>query len=166
MTATPSDRPLPFANDLDSKSSLLHTRHGVFYPRGCEVYAFATRDDLDAAWAALPAQAGQDGQAVVLTSEQMQELAGKSHADASAAAEIAAAELKQMDILRDLAQTHGALFLIVQSDGIPKDARASLIERGRPMKGISYGLLIIEELVAEDNRDLKSSPLGINERGH
>ncbi len=164
MQGSPSHPPVPLAQDLSSHPSLLNTRHGVFYPRGCDVFVLASMQELEAAWSTLPPDAVKADDAVALSAAQMRHLAGKSHEDASVVAEIAAAELKQVDILRDLADTHDAVFLIIRSDSLSDEARASFIESGRPMKGLSYGLLTIGERVPEDRDDLKNSPMGINER--
>ena len=165
MPDSPADRPaLPLTDDLGAHPDLLNTRHGVFYPTGCEVYAFASIGHLEGVWSSLPEAGFPKGDVVVLTAAQMRQLADDSHANATTAAEIAASELKQVDILRDLATTHGAVFLIARAGAVSDQTRSTLIEHGRPLKALSYGMLTISELVREQREDLTSSPLGINER--
>ncbi|MCB0069781.1 MAG: hypothetical protein KDD77_21605, partial [Caldilineaceae bacterium] len=71
MTTKSSKRPIPLVENLGSHPTLLNTRHGVFYPKGCDVFVFKTMEDMQAAWVAMQPGTIRLDDAVALSAEQI-----------------------------------------------------------------------------------------------
>ena len=158
-----SNRPIPYADNLDDSLSILNTRHGVFYPTGYVVVCYATAEQLNTAWQeswhdALP---GDDVSA--LRADQMRFVCDRSDEKATTVGTIVGAELKQIDILRQIAD-QGGEFLILSDGVIDADRLQEILRNPPPVKTLRYGLLTIEELVEEDQSAIVDNPLGQNER--
>lgn len=153
----------PYISDPTQENAYLGTRHGVFYPAGHTVFAFESEQQLDRAWQHLDQQVSATGHAIALRSTQMQGIVQQSRDDATLVANIVAAELKQLDILSQVAD-NGGVFLIVESDILTDEVTDSLIDNQQPLLGLQYGSLTMQELVGKDMSAIGDNPLGMNER--
>ena len=152
---------MPVPSDLPSE--FFATRMGVYYPNHHAVIAIADGEDAvrlrdemlhtgfsaDALWDASPAT--------------MEAFLRRTSEEAGLLAQIVASELKQMEILLQLAES-GCRFLIVRLDD---DAQKELLMRvgaRYPIeKALHYQALAIEELPIGDAAIPGESPYGVNE---
>ncbi|MEZ5742035.1 MAG: hypothetical protein R3E68_23095 [Burkholderiaceae bacterium] len=102
---------------------------------------------------------------MALKPAQMAVLARQSNEQATMMAKIVSAELKQMELLRQLAG-NDAGFLILSNEHLSDVTLDELIARHRPIKGIRYGTITMEDLVAGNTPLIDDSPMGMNERQH
>lgn len=165
MTTTAIDQQIqaPYITDPSRETAYLGTRHGVFYPTGHTVFAFGSEQQLDRAWQHLNRLVSATGHAIALRGTQMQRIVQQSRDDATLVASIVAAELKQLDILSQVADAGGA-FLIIESDILSDELTESMVGKQQPILGLQYGSLTMQELVGKDMDAIDANPLGMNER--
>ncbi|HRO58985.1 MAG TPA: hypothetical protein PK177_07450 [Burkholderiaceae bacterium] len=152
---------MPAPSDLPSE--FFATRMGVYYPNHHAVIAMADgedavrlRDELlrsgfsaDTLWDASPAT--------------MAAFLRRTSEEAGLLAQMVASELKQMEILLQLAET-GCRFLIVRlEDDAQKELLLRVGARYPIKKALHYQALAIEELPIGDGAIPGESPYGVNE---
>lgn len=158
-----ANRPIPYADNLDESLSTLNTRHGVFYPTGHVVVCYASTEQLGKAWHDSWQGAISDDGTAVLRADQMRYVCDRSDEEATTIGTIVGAELKQVEILRQIAD-QGGEFLILNDGRIDVDRLHAILQKHRPLKALRYGLLTIEELIEEDQSAIVDNPMGQNER--
>ncbi len=144
------------------RAAFLHTRSGVFYPKGHAVLALE-REHAQALHDAL-ARAGFAADAsLLLDAEQTADLMRASEEQAGLLAELVGAEIKNARIIRQLAD-NGAWLLIVRVHSDDEERR--LVELARPWpvhKALRYHTLAIEEMPVGTEDIPGDSPYGVNE---
>ncbi len=139
------------------------TRMGVYYPSQHVVLAIAEPEVAEALAGELREAGFPEGDIYTASPHEMQAFLEQTFQDAGMIAQIVGAELKQAEILVQLAQT-GCGFLIVR---IPDEAsRDKLLDLGarHPLrKALYYHALAIEELPIAEDAIPGSSPYGVNE---
>ena len=160
---TAKDEGVPYISRIDPESPFFHRRHGVFYPTGHVVLAYDGPEALARAWKdAWRDEVGWTG-VRALRADQMIELATQSAEHATIAAKIVSAELKQIDVLRQMAE-QGAEFLIVADASLAEDRRQTLLERCPPAKATHYGTITMVEVAKGRKDKVADSPFGMNEQ--
>lgn len=139
------------------------TRMGAYYPSQHVVLAIAEPETAETLAGELRSAGFADGDLYTASPQEMETFLEQTVKDAGMLAQIVGGELKQVEILIQLAQT-GCGFLIVR---IPdEEARDKLLALGAryPLrKALYYHALAIEELPIAEDVIPGSSPYGINE---
>ncbi len=148
--------------DAQRRRQFLHTRDGVFYPTGHAVLVME-RDDAQHLVDAL-GQAGFPGDAMMLLdSAQTADLMRASEEQAGLLAEIVGAEIKNLRVIRQLADG-GAWMLVVRVKDDDEEQRLLQASGRWPIhKAMRYHRLAIEELPVGSEDIPGDSPYGVNE---
>jgi hypothetical protein len=150
-----------YATSLDGQEDRFHRRNGVFYPSGYALLALP-EDRVADAVELVTRQGLPEQELTLLRPEQMHELTDQSQHDAGLLSRIVSAELKQMSILEQLAET-GHHFMLLRST----DENAALLQTIGAKAGVSKGLLFhalaVEELPVDKETIPGTSPFGANE---
>lgn len=148
--------------DAHRRERFLNTRDGVFYPSGHAVLVLA-RDDAQQLIGAL-GEVGFAGDAtMLLDSAQTADLMRASEEQAGLLAEIVGAEIKNLRVIRQLAD-EGAWMLIVRVGDDDEERRLVQVSRRWPVhKAMRYHTLAIEELPVGREDIPGDSPYGVNE---
>jgi len=150
-----------YATSLDESEDRFHRRNGVFYPSGYALLALP-EERVGDALEFIAQQGLPEREVTLLRPEQMHQLTDQSQHDAGLLARIVSAELKQMSVLEQLAET-GHHFMLLRST----DENAGLLHTIGAKAGISKGLLFhalaVEELPVDKETIPGTSPFGANE---
>jgi len=150
-----------YATSLDDSEDRFHRRNGVFYPSGYALLALPA-DRVGDAVELVTQQGLPEQEVTLLRPEQMHQLTDQSQHDAGLLSRIVSAELKQMTVLEQLAET-GHHFMLVRST----DENAGLLQTIGTQAGVSKGLrfhaLAVEELPVDKETIPGTSPFGANE---
>lgn len=150
-----------YATSLGDSEDRFHRRNGVFYPSGYALLALP-EDRVGDAVEAVIQQGLPEQELTLLRPEQMHQLTDQSQHDAGLLSRIVSAELKQMTVLEQLAET-GHHFLLLRST----DENAGLLQTIGARAGVSKGLLFhalaVEELPVAKETIPGTSPFGANE---
>ncbi len=163
QTGSSSGRSLEslYARSLDDEERF-HTRNGVFYPTGSALLALPDEEHLGRMVDLLSGGGVASSDITLLRPEQMKEIIDRSQRDAGVLSRIVSAELKQLKILEQLADT-GNSFVLVKAD----DDSAPLLQRvgleAGATKGLLYHTLAVEELPVGKETIPGDSPFGMNE---
>lgn len=160
-TASPQDIQSLYPDRLDSSEDRFNTRNGVFYPNGFAL--FALQQDQVGQAAAEAAQAGLGrSDLTLLRPEQMGELTRQSEQDAGMLARIVGAELKQIEVLQQLA-AQGNHFLLMRVDDEMAKKLEGFGQRVHACKGLRYHTVAVEEIRVPNETIPGNSPFGSNE---
>ncbi len=149
----------PALNEDKASSS----RHGVFYPTGFVVAAFASARVARQVYDTI-LQTVDSEEVRLREPAEMQGLMEESVENAGVMAKVVSAELKQVEMLRQFADA-GHWFVIFDRSELGEIGLQSIVAAANPSRMIHYGMLAIENLTPEDHSLPGDSPLGINERG-
>lgn len=150
-----------YATSLDESQDGFNRRNGVFYPSGYALLAMPA-DNVGKAVEAITREGIAEQEITLLRPEQMHELTDQSQHDAGLLSRIVSAELKQMEVLEQLAKA-GNHFMLIKST----DQTTNLLQTIGAKAGISKGLLFhalaVEELPVDKETIPGTSPFGMNE---
>jgi hypothetical protein len=150
-----------YATSLDEAQDGFNRRNGVFYPSGYALLAMPA-DKVAKAAEVITGEGVAEQEIILLRPEQMHELTDQSQHDAGLLSRIVSAELKQMEVLEQLAKA-GNHFMLIKST----DQTTSLLQTIGSKAGISKGLLFhalaVEELPVDKETIPGTSPFGMNE---
>jgi hypothetical protein len=150
-----------YATSLDGSEDRFNRRNGVFYPTGYALLALP-EEQVGKAVELVTRQGVPEQEVTLLRPEQMHQLTDQSQHDAGLLARIVAAELKQLTVLEQLAET-GHHFMLLRSS----DENAGLLQTIGGQAGVSKGLLFhalaVEELPVDKETIPGTSPFSANE---
>lgn len=150
-----------YATSMEESQDGFNRRNGVFYPSGYALLALPG-DKVAHAVEVATGQGLAEQEIILLRPEQMNELTDQSQHDAGLLSRIVSAELKQMEVLEQLAKT-GHHFMLIKST----DETATLLQTIGAKAGVSKGLLFhslaVEELPVDKETIPGTSPFGMNE---
>ncbi|MFP5406314.1 MAG: hypothetical protein ACLGHY_08245 [Gammaproteobacteria bacterium] len=145
------------------KEQFFATRMGVYYPSQHVVLAIADAEVAETLADELRSAGFPDGDLYTAAPQEMEDFLEQTFADAGALAQIVGSELKQAEILAQLADT-GCGFLIVRiPDETARDRLLTIGARHPLRKALYYHALAIEELPIAEDAIPGSSPYGVNE---
>ena len=150
-----------YATSLDGSEDRFHRRNGVFYPSGYALLALP-EDRVGDAVEIITQQGHSEQEVTLLRPEQMHQLTDQSQHDAGLLSRIVSAELKQMSVLEQLAET-GHHFLLVRSTDDNADLLHAIGARAGVSKGLLFHALAVEELPVDKETIPGTSPFGANE---
>lgn len=151
-----------YATTLDDSDGRFNTRDGVFYPSGFALLALPDDNKLAKAVEILMQGGVPEEHVTLLRAEQMRTLTDQSQHDAGMLSRIVAAELKQMSVLEQLADT-GHQFLLVKHTDQSRSLLESLGVQSGASKGLLFHSLAVEELPVDKETIPGRSPFGVNE---
>lgn len=150
-----------YAQTMGSEDQF-NRRNGVFYPSGYALLALPDEEKVGAAVELLTQGGVTEQEITLLHPDQMRQLTDDSEHDAGLLARIVSAELKQMTVLRQLADAGNHFLLVKNSDETDK-----LLQTVGSKTGVSKGLLFhslaVEELPVDKEVIPGTSPYGVNE---
>ena len=150
-----------YATSMDDSEDRFHRRNGVFYPSGYALLALP-EDRLQGAVELMTQQGGSEQEVTLQRPEQMHQLTDQSQHDAGLLSRIVSAELKQMTVLEQLAET-GHHFILVRSTDDNADLLRTIGARAGVSKGLLFHSLAVEELPVDKETIPGTSPIGANE---
>lgn len=150
-----------YATSLDDTEDRFHRRNGVFYPSGYALLALP-EDRLAEAVEFVTQQGVAEQEVTLLRPEQMHQLTDQSQHDAGLLSRIVSAELKQMSVLEQLAET-GHHFMLLRSTDDNADMVQAIGTRAGVSKGLLFHALAVEELPVAKETIPGTSPFGANE---
>jgi hypothetical protein len=151
-----------YAQSLDGPGDQFNRRNGVFYPSGFALLALPGPDNVEKAVQVLTEGGVAESGLTLLKPEQMVQLTDDSQHDAGLLSRIVSAELKQMTILRQLADA-GNHFLLVKSDEQTDKLLQTVGASAGVSKGLLFHTLAVEELPVDKETIPGKSPFGVNE---
>ena len=151
-----------YPQSLDGKDERFHARNGVYYPSGFALLALPDTAKLAAAARILSSGGVPDQELTLLRPEQMRQLTDRSQHDAGLLARIVAAELKQMEILEQLADA-GHHFILVKNTDRSRKLLETIGAKAGVSKGLLFHTLAVEELPVDKETIPGTSPFGANE---
>ncbi len=151
-----------YAASLDGTEDQFNRRNGVFYPSGFALLALSDQDKVQKAVGLLTESGVAESEITLLRPEQMHELTDQSQHDAGLLSRIVSAELKQMEVLEQLAET-GHHFLLVKSTDRTTGLLQTIGARAGVSKGLLFHTLAVEELPVDKETIPGTSPFGVNE---
>ncbi|MGE0796857.1 MAG: hypothetical protein AB7G13_07800 [Lautropia sp.] len=145
----------------DRDDPRFHHRNGVYYPVGYALLAFPDAAALARAVELALTGGIADADMTVLQAAQVKQITDRSQHDAGLLARIVSAELKQLTVLEQLAESGHTFLLVRHRDEI----RPTLdrISAGGASKGLLYHRLAVEELPVAKETIPGPSPFGMNE---
>jgi hypothetical protein len=148
--------------DESTAPGFFATRMGAYYPNHHAVVAIG--DDQSEGFVKDLSEAGFGSSDVYQASaEEMADFLRRTMTEAGVLAQMVGSELKQSEILLQLAES-GCRFVIVRiEDEAQKEKLMRAGGRYRPSKAIYFHTLAIEELPISENAIPGSSPYGVNE---
>lgn len=154
------EQPAPV--DPARQDAFLNTRDGVFYPGGHAVLLLAP-DDAHALRNALAEAGFAADDSLLLAPREAAALMRDSEEQAGVLARIVRAEMKNAQVMRQLADD-GSAMLIVRIDGEAQEDALVATARGWTVrKALRYHALAIEELRLGAEEIPGESPYGVNE---
>lgn len=148
--------------DEQRRRRFLNTRDGVFYPTGHAVLVMK-REDAQGLVDALGKAGFADDATLLLDSAQTADLMRASEEQAGLLAEIVGAEIKNLRVIRQLAD-EGAWMLVVRVNDDDEERRLVQASAGWGVhKAMRYHTLAIEELPVGSEDIPGDSPYGVNE---
>jgi hypothetical protein len=151
-----------YAKSVEGTEDQFNRRNGVFYPSGFALLAMPDEDSVRQAVDALTQNGLQESEITLLRPEQMHQLTDQSQHDAGLLSRIVAAELKQMTVLEQLAET-GHHFLLVKNTDETGPLLQTVGAKARISKGLAFHTLAVEELPVDKETIPGKSPFGVNE---
>lgn len=144
------------------RDRFLHTRNGVFYPTGHAVLLLSPEDAQALRDALHDAGFARDA-TMLLDAAQTADLTRASEEQAGLLAEVVGAEIKNLRVVRQLAD-NGACMLIVRVHDDDDERRLVEVAQRWPVhKAMRYHTLAIEELPVGSEDIPGDSPYGVNE---
>ncbi|MBN9428723.1 MAG: hypothetical protein J0H09_19655 [Burkholderiales bacterium] len=137
-------------------------RNGVFYPTGHVVLA-VMHEQLPALEQALQQAGFGTGQLMRLSPQETIELMDQSAKDAGLLSRIVSAELKETEVLRQLAQDGASLLIVRLGDDADQELLTQAVQGYHIRKASCYHTLAIEELAIGTEEIPQESPYGMNE---
>lgn len=137
-------------------------RNGVFYPNGHVVLAIA-HDHAPALEQTLQEAGFGTAQWARLSPQEAIELMDLSAQEAGLLSRIVSAELKETEVLRQLADDGAALVIVQIGAEADKERLVQAARRHRIRKAAYYHTLAIEELAVGTEEIPQESPYGMNE---
>ena len=150
-----------YATSLDGSEARFHRRNGVFYPSGYALLALP-EDKVAGAVELVVGEHIAEQEITLLRPAQMHELTDRSQRDAGLLARIVSAELKQMQVLEQLAEAGNHFMLIPNNDETGRVLQTIGATAG-VSKGIAFHSLAVEELPVDKETIPGTSPFGVNE---
>ena len=150
-----------YAQSLEGPGDQFNRRNGVFYPSGFALLALPAENVAKAVEVLTQGGTAESG-ITLLKPEQMRQLTDASHHDAGILSRIVSAELKQMNVLEQLADA-GNHFLLVKSTEDNDDLLKTVSARAGASKGLLFHTLAVEELPVDKETIPGTSPFGVNE---
>jgi len=150
-----------YAQSLGSEDQF-NRRNGVFYPSGYALLALPDEEKVGTAVQLLTQAGAAESDITLLHPDQMRQLTDDSQHDAGLLARIVSAELKQMTVLRQLADAGNHFLLVKNSDETDKLLQSVSVKAG-VSKGLLFHSLAVEELRVDKEVIPGSSPYGVNE---
>jgi predicted ATPase len=150
-----------YATSLDDTEDRFHRRNGVFYPSGYALLALPEGRVGDAV-DFVTQQGLAEQEVTLLRPEQMHQLTDQSQHDAGLLSRIVSAELKQMSVLEQLAET-GHHFMLLRSTDDSAGMLQTIGAKAGVSKGLVFHALAVEELPVDKETIPGTSPFGANE---
>lgn len=151
-----------YAKTLDKDDDRFNLRSGVFYPSGYALLAMPDTEKLAHAVAILVDGGVAQDQITLLRPDQMRELTDGSQANAGLLARVVGAELKQLEVLEQLADV-GNHFILVHNTDKSRKLLETIGSKSGVSKGLLYHSLAVEELPVDKETIPGTSPFGVNE---
>jgi len=151
-----------YAQSTDGHEGQFHRRNGVFYPSGYALLALPGEENVEKAVTALTQKGLPESEITLLRPEQMIQMTEQSQQEAGLLSRIVAAELKQMTVLHQLAET-GHHFLLVRSSEETDKVLQTVGATAGVSKGLLFHSLAVEELPVDRETIPGKSPYGMNE---